>query len=144
MSEERQRRKTEGQNAKEVGRALHKNPPEFSQWLSHQSLSGLPGRSLNLWALEDLLHAPSGDLADHDLVVVSAIHGMDRAKFLQLLARFAEFAQDGPVELQPVNFAAHLKCVRIVVVRVGVGTVKILMRSGSDAEGPRSADVVVH
>src|SRR5437660_8046543 len=92
----------------------------------------LPGRSLNLWAQQDLLHAPSGDLADHDLVVISAIHGMDRAKFLQLLARLAEFAYNRPIQLHLVNFAAHLERVRIVVVRVRVRTVKILMRSGSD------------
>src|SRR5579872_3163376 len=93
---------------------------------------------------QKFLHSPTGDLANQEIVLISAVNSMYGAKFLQLLAGFAEFAQNSPVQFHLINFAGDVKGVRIVVVRVRVGTVEILVRTRRDTNGPGRSDIVVN
>src|SRR5581483_325644 len=83
------------------------------------------------------LDAPVGDLAYVQLVVFAAIHFMDGAEFLELLAAGAEFAEEGAIE-----FHLIYRC-RAEILGVGVGGIQILVRAGSDAQGPGRTDVGV-
>src|ERR1700719_1507870 len=98
------------------------------------------GRRLRMQC--DFLHSPTRDLGGHDLVRISAVHGVYGGEFLSLLARLAKLAEDGPIQLHLVNFTSDGSDRRIVVIGIRIGTVQILMRAGSNAHRPGSANMV--
>src|ERR1017187_4710474 len=91
----------------------------------------------------DLLPPPGRDFAYDEFVFAATVDLMDRAELAEFFSRFSKFAQNRPVQLHFVNLAGYRHGLGIVGVRVRVGTVKILMRSRGNAEGPRGADLVV-
>src|SRR5689334_4223251 len=54
---------------------------------------------------DDVLHAPRGDLRDPQVVVVAAVHAVNRRELLHLLAGLAELAEHRAVELHLVDLA---------------------------------------
>src|SRR5262249_5545601 len=92
---------------------------------------------------DEFLDAPCSDFGNHQFVFVSAVDRVNGAELTQLLTRFAKLADDRSIQFHLVDFAGYGGLSRIVVIGVGVGTVKILMRTRRDTYCPRSADVVV-
>src|SRR5260370_40667992 len=74
------------------------------------------------------LHAPIQKLANEQLIFARAIHFLDPAELLHLLAGGAEFAQDMSFQIELVH-GTH-----------GVRAVKILLWPRRDADRPGSAD----
>src|SRR2546421_6043778 len=68
---------------------------------------------------------------------------MRRAERAELFTRMSKLAEDGPVQLHFVNFTGHRRDVGEVTVRVGIGAIEILMRSRSNADRPRSANLII-
>src|SRR5262245_14051392 len=77
----------------------------------------------------DLLNPPLGDFRDVHLVRIPAIHLVHGAEFLEAVARLAEAAQHGAVELHLVDLAGHRGLIEVVAGREGIRRVDVLMRS---------------
>src|SRR5262245_42692375 len=86
----------------------------------------------------ELLHAPVHEFGDVQGVGVAAVDLIDHAELLELLAGFADAADDRAVQLHLVNFAVQER----ILGRVGVRAEKILVRAGRDADGARRTDVL--
>src|SRR3989442_545506 len=76
----------------------------------------LCARRCRLRMQDDLLHAPRRDFGDEELVRVPAVDLVDRAELLELFARFAELADDRPVQLHLVDFAGDVPELRVAVI----------------------------
>src|ERR1700690_531827 len=82
----------------------------------------------------DTLHAPVENLAHVEFVFALAIDGVDGPELLGSLAGGAKFSQHGALELVLVGLTVF-KIARII----GVGSVKILVRTRRDAHRHRSS-----
>src|SRR5882724_4931114 len=69
---------------------------------------------------------------------------MDRAELAESLTPVPKLAHDGPVQFHLVNLAGHGGYVGDIIVGVGIGTVKILMRPWGNAKSPGSANLIVN
>src|SRR5258706_4991165 len=94
-------------------------------------------------AQDEFLHAPGFDLADDDLVGISAIHHVNPLEARRQLAGMAELADHRAVQLHLVDLAADFPAARGIAVGIGIGNEQILMRSLGDAVGPGAAILVV-
>src|SRR6185436_11947886 len=74
---------------------------------SSRSARGAGGRLARDRLEHDLLGAPGGDLDDHELVGIAAVHRVHGAELTQLLPGLAELTDDGAVEFHLVDLAAH-------------------------------------
>ena len=88
-----------------------------------------------------LLHAPRLDLAEDRLVRIAAVHHVDHLEARRHLARLAEPADDGAVDLRLVDFARVLPRTLRIAIRVRVGEEDVLMRSRRDAQRPSGAEI---
>src|SRR5260370_5546295 len=83
-----------------------------------------------------LLNPQIADFADKEVVLASAVDGVDEVEFLRGPAGLAEFADHGAVELQLIDLAGDVD----VVWRIGVRRVEHLVRPRRDAERLGRAD----
>src|SRR5690349_2790337 len=82
------------------------------------------------WVQGQFLNPPVGDLPHIYFVVFAAVHLVNGAELLQLFTAGAELAENGAIEF-------HLIDGRLIeVLGVGIGGIQILVRPGSDAQGP--------
>src|SRR5438067_11872698 len=91
----------------------------------------------------ELLDAPACDFGGKDFVFATAIHGVNGGEFFNLLAGFAELAEDSAAQFHFIDLAADGIEERIVVVGIRIRTVKILVRARSDTYSPGCAYVIV-
>src|SRR5258708_20554173 len=83
-----------------------------------------------------LLNPQIADFADKEVVLASAVDGVDEVEFLRGPPGLAEFADHGAVELQLIDLAGDVDVVR----RIGVRRVNHLLRPRPDAERLRRPD----
>src|SRR5437867_744199 len=124
-------------------RRLKVKPLNHASWIPPFSFR--LRRCLHVLRLEnDLLYSPGRDFGNDQFVLIPAIDRMDRAEFSKLFPGLAELTDDGAVQFHLVNLAADGHQARVVIVGIRIRTVQILVRAGTDANGPRCADVIVN
>src|SRR5215208_473340 len=121
-----------------IDEAIHATrSTSFNSFMVVSLVRGCPRR----WLQDVLLHPPRFDLTQYDFVGIAAVHHVHHLEPGRDLARLAELADHGAIELRLVDLTRRLPRPRRVAVRIRVGMEDVLMRSRRDAQRPTDPEV---